>query len=114
MSDVDRYFHETWLGMVQPVDGLVVSIPVLVDAQCMERQPPHVQQKLVDLCPPTRKGEAGPEGYTIATLQGLFSGLLGFTPDSFDALVDEEHRAARDLHPVGQRVPHPVHAGERR
>ena len=38
MSDADRYFHEVWLGMVQPVDGLVVSIPVLVDAQCMERQ----------------------------------------------------------------------------
>ena len=62
MSDVDRYFHEVWLGMVQPIDGLVVSLPVLVDAQCMERQPPHVQQKLLGLCPPTRMGEAGPEG----------------------------------------------------
>ena len=68
MSDIDRTFHETWLGMVQPIDGLVVSIPVLVDAQCMERQPPHVQAKLVELCPPTRKGEAGPEGYAIADL----------------------------------------------
>ena len=48
MSEIDRRFHETWLGMVQPVDGLVVSIPVLVDGQCMERQAPHVQAKLVE------------------------------------------------------------------
>jgi len=84
MSDTDRYFHETWLGMVQPIDGLVVSIPVLVDAQCMERQPPPVQAKLVELCPPTRKGEGGPEGYTVANLQALLSELLGFTTGSFD------------------------------
>ena len=43
MSDIEKRFHETWLGMVQPIDGLVVSIPVLVDAQCMERQPPETQ-----------------------------------------------------------------------
>jgi hypothetical protein len=34
MSDADRRFHETWLGMVQPIEGLVVSLPVLLDAQC--------------------------------------------------------------------------------
>jgi hypothetical protein len=80
----DRYFHETWLGMVQPIDGLVVSIPVLVDAQCIERQPPHVQARLIELCPPTRRGEAGPEGYSIANLGALLSELLGFSSDSFD------------------------------
>jgi hypothetical protein len=84
MSDVDRYFHEVWLGMVQPVDGLVVSIPVLVDAQCMERQPPHVQQKLLALCPATRVGEAGAEGFAIADLGRFFSELLGLTPELFD------------------------------
>ena len=80
MSDVDRYFHEVWLGMVQPIDGLVVSIPVLVDAQCLERQPPHMQQKLLGLCPPTKEGEAGPEGFAIADLGRLFSEMLGLTP----------------------------------
>ena len=84
MSDVDRYFHEVWLGMVQPVDGLVVSIPVLVDAQCMERQPPHVQQKLIELCPSTKQGEAGPEGFCIGALAHFLSELLGLTPDLFD------------------------------
>ena len=92
MSDVDRYFHEVWLGMVQPIDGLVVSIPVLVDAQCLERQPPHMQQKLLGLCPPTKEGEAGPEGFAIADLGRLFSEMLGLTPELFDvrdALPDE-------------------------
>jgi len=84
MSDVDRYFHEVWLGMVQPIDGLVVSIPVLVDAQCMERQPPHVQQKLLGLCPSTKEGEAGPEGFAIADLGRFFSEFLGLTPELFD------------------------------
>jgi hypothetical protein len=84
MSDVERKFHETWLGMVQPIDGLVVSVPVLVDAQCMERQPPHVQQTLLNLCPPTRQGEAGPEGYAIANLETFLAEQLGLTPDLFD------------------------------
>jgi hypothetical protein len=84
MSDVERRFHETWLGMVQPIDGLVVSIPVLVDAQCMERQPPHVQQKLLELCPATKEGEAGPEGYQIGQLSRFLAELLGLTPELFD------------------------------
>lgn len=84
MSDVDRYFHEVWLGMVQPVDGLVVSIPVLVDAQCMERQPPNVQQKLLELCPSTREGEGGAEGFAIADLGRFFSEFLGLGPELFD------------------------------
>ena len=85
MSDVDRKFHETWLGMVQPVDGLVVSIPVLVDAQCAERQPPHVQQTLLSLCPPTRKGEVGAEGYAISDISKFLSELLGYSPDAFES-----------------------------
>jgi hypothetical protein len=76
MSDADRYFHEVWLGMVQPIDGLVVSIPVLVDAQCMERQPPQVQQKLRALCT---------EDLAIADLGQFLAELLGLAPELFDA-----------------------------
>lgn len=32
MSDADKRFHEQWLGMAQPAEGLVVSLPVLVEA----------------------------------------------------------------------------------
>ena len=33
MTALDRRFHEQWLGMVQPIDGLVVSVPVLAEAR---------------------------------------------------------------------------------
>jgi len=46
MSDVEERFHETWLGMVQPIDGLVVSVPVLVEAQCVQRRMPGVRARL--------------------------------------------------------------------
>jgi hypothetical protein len=32
-QDRQTRFHEEWLGLVQPVEGLVFSLPVLVDAQ---------------------------------------------------------------------------------
>jgi len=52
MSDVEIDFHKTWLGFVQPVEGLVFSIPVLVDAGCMERKPVALQQRLRELARP--------------------------------------------------------------
>ena len=84
MSDIEQRFHETWLGMVQPIDGLVVSIPVLVDAQCMERQPPETQGKLAALCPPTGESEAGLTGRAIGDLSRFFAELLGLGPELFD------------------------------
>ncbi|WP_437877947.1 DNA methyltransferase [Sorangium sp. So ce513] len=85
MSDVEQRFHETWLGMVQPIEGLVVSIPVLADAQCMERQPPETQARLLSLCPPSREDETGPAGRGIGDLPRFFAELLGLTPELFDA-----------------------------
>ncbi len=84
MSEVEKKFHKTWLGMAQPVEGLVVSVPVLVDAQCMQRHPPEVQTRLVELCPPTKEGAAGPEGHTVGDLGRFFEQLLELTPDLFD------------------------------
>ncbi len=43
MSTADKRFHEQWLGMVRPSEGLVVSAAVLVDAQCAEEQPREAQ-----------------------------------------------------------------------
>ncbi|MBI4955203.1 MAG: N-6 DNA methylase [Myxococcales bacterium] len=63
--------------MVQPVEGLVVSVPVLVEAQCLERQPPEVQQRLVAL--------ATEDGRALRDLGAFLSELLGLTPDLFDA-----------------------------
>ena len=92
MSDLEKRFHETWLGMVQPVEGLVVSVPVLVEAQCMARQTPDVQHRLVELAPPTRNESTGPAGFTIRDLDRFFEELLQLSPELFDrndALPDE-------------------------
>jgi hypothetical protein len=35
--DADRIFHETWLGLAQPIEGLVFSVPVLAEAQIAPR-----------------------------------------------------------------------------
>ncbi len=82
MSDVESRFHEAWLGLVQPIEGLVVSVPVLVDAQCMQRQPPETQHRLLELCPllPDTEDERH-----IADLGAFLTELLDLTPDLFDA-----------------------------
>jgi len=82
MSDTARRFHETWLGMVQPSEGLVVSVPVLVDAQCMQRQPPAVQDDFRSLCPARAKDEESDRA--IADLEGFLKELLGLEPAFFD------------------------------
>ena len=40
MSDIDTRYHETWIGLAQPSEGLVVSVPVLVEAEAMLRHGP--------------------------------------------------------------------------
>jgi hypothetical protein len=85
VTDLEKRFHETWLGMVQPIEGLVVSVPVLIEAQCMQRVAPEVQDKLVDACPPTRETAAGDAGHAIRDLAEFLTEILGLTPDLFDA-----------------------------
>lgn len=101
MSDLERRFHEDWLGMVKPVEGLVVSVPVLIDAQCMNRLEPAVQHRFLELCPqigavaegtgagrPKRgTGRLAPEAgrRAIRDLGAFLSDILGLTADLFDA-----------------------------
>jgi Eco57I restriction-modification methylase/MmeI, target recognition domain len=103
MTDAETRWHEQWLGMVQPVEGLVVAVPALVEAQCMSRQPIEKQERLRELCPlvdggpRSRRGKraqhdggddkperAPVERRAIADLEAFFDGLLGLTPDLFD------------------------------
>ena len=78
MSDVSTRFHEHWLGLVQPIDGLVVSVPALNAAECMERQPPETQQRLIELCPEDAEGRP-----TISDLWAFLGDLLQLEPTSF-------------------------------
>jgi hypothetical protein len=78
-ADADARMHEAWLGMVQPVEGLVVSVPVLVDAQCARpADAADLQRKLAAVC-----GDGA-----IASLERLFWELLDLTPDRFEAAPD--------------------------
>jgi hypothetical protein len=103
MSDVERRFHETWLGMVQPSEGLVVSVPVLVHAQCMERQTRAAQETLLALAPPT-SGER-----VVSDLQALFARLLDLDASRFDA-GDALPAALRLYVPEGKQELRPTRA----
>lgn len=81
MSDVETRFHEAWLGLVQPIEGLVVSVPVLVEAQCMARQPTEMAHRLLDLCPLIPEADGARR---IADLAAFLDGVLGLSPDLFD------------------------------
>ena len=76
--DPESRFHAEWLGLVQPVEGLVVSVPVLADAQCMRRQPLALQQRLADLSPAA----------AIADLPAFLAAVLDWTPDLYDASAE--------------------------
>jgi hypothetical protein len=82
MSDVEIDFHKTWLGFVQPVEGLVFSIPVLVDAGCMERKPVALQQRLRELARPASPDPGAARQFH--DLDQLLAEILGLTPDLFD------------------------------
>jgi hypothetical protein len=86
MSEIERRFHEEWLGMVQPTDGLVVSIPVLVDKQCMMRHGPELQQRLREQCPsrPTAYSKDEQWVEAIADLGAWFAAVLELEPQAFD------------------------------
>lgn len=75
MSDVERRYHETWLGMAQPIEGLVVSVPVLVDAQCMQRLPVSEHHKLVSL--------TGTESPRVTDVPRFLRDVLGYPDGAF-------------------------------
>ena len=91
MSDPAVRFHDTWRGMAQPIEGLVVSVPVLVEAQVLRHLGAEAQHRLRELCPPIppatppRPGEPEPPR-AIADLAEFLAEplLLGLAPELFD------------------------------
>lgn len=77
MSDLEQRFHEKWLGLAQPIEGLVVSVPVLVDAQCMNRLPVDEHHRFRAL-----------HAANAPFLQ-FATELLGYAPDDFDTTFPE-------------------------
>jgi len=63
MKDRDVRFHEEWLGLVQPIEGLVFSVPVLADAQIGPEVRPELsaafEQQVTDGDGPALKSTEG-------------------------------------------------------
>jgi hypothetical protein len=76
MSDLETAFHKRWRGLVEPVEGLVVSVPVLVAAECMHRHGPELQEKVREECDAA-------DGCRVRSLESLFVNVLGFAATAF-------------------------------
>jgi hypothetical protein len=87
VSDLETRFHETWLGLVQPTEGLVVSVPVLSDASCMKRLGPEVQEALeaVSVADFIGEGHEREPSRRIVDLSRFFADVLGHPAAHFDA-----------------------------
>lgn len=124
----DRYFHETWLGNVQPVEGLVLSVPILVEAQCAASQPAltqHSYREHVTGLPQTKAGKTeqveDKRPPAISSLRRFLKGFLGWEdqillgpaelPDSLKLWVPE---GRQELKPTfALRNPHYIESDER-
>jgi hypothetical protein len=81
--------------MVQPIEGLVVSVPVLVDSQCLHRHPPTFQKEFLSLLEPidekrptTKAVKADDEkviNQRYADLETFLEKALGWTKDLYDS-----------------------------
>jgi len=90
MSDAARRFHETWLGMVQPSEGLVVTIPALIEADCFERQSADDHRGFLEFLEEAPK-ESATAGDGPAALR--IGGVLNFLVEGLgwnDALLERE------------------------
>jgi len=81
-----RRLHETWLGMVQPSEGLVFSPTVLADLGVgrPDEGPAQLQQRFKALCPPSAIVDGEETRPRIQDFARFLEELLGFEADLFD------------------------------
>lgn len=70
MKDRDLIFHRRWLGLAQPIEGLVFSVPVLADAQIAPNIDPGITASFETYLEP---GES-----RIKNLETFFREFLGY------------------------------------
>ncbi|MCC6648926.1 MAG: N-6 DNA methylase [Polyangiaceae bacterium] len=71
MKDRDFLFHERWLGLAQPIEGLVFSVPVLADAQIAPELRPELSAAFGEH---VVRDEIGPRIRHLPTLLRTFLG----------------------------------------
>jgi hypothetical protein len=77
-KDIETLFHETWLGEVQPIEGLTFSVPVLADAHLMVRLSPAQAQPFYDLLDGAHDRQRLHSGEAVAALPSLVSLMCNF------------------------------------
>lgn len=70
MSERDVRFHRKWLGLAQPIEGLVFSIPVLVEAQIVPRESRELSLRFEE--------QLEGNGQRIRSLEEFFRDFLGY------------------------------------
>ena len=88
MSDQDRRFHEEWLGLAQPIEGLVFSVPALADAQIAPKVRASLTAELEAHLEMAPAHEAGKEAEALRDVRAFFETFLGY--DRPGMLVDRE------------------------
>lgn len=87
-------FHDEWLGMVQPIDGLVVSKPALLDAQVGRPDDKTLRDRFL-----ARLTTPDPATASIASLPAFLADILGLGPERWiagDQLPDRFRLAVPD------------------
>lgn len=86
MKDTDTRFHEEWLGLAQPIEGLVFSLAALSDAQIAPKVTAELSARFADHLEETAQGVA------LRDVRAFFERFLGYeTPGMLvarDALPD--------------------------
>jgi hypothetical protein len=99
-KDSQTRFHEEWLGLAQPIEGLVFSVPVLAEAQIAPVVGTDLsgrfEAQLVRVLDPASKNKLVPDQpVRVESLRRLFTEFLGY--DRPGMLVDRDQLPA-DLH----------------
>jgi hypothetical protein len=87
-------FHDEWLGMIQPIDGLVVSKPALADAQVARPDDKTLRDRFL-----AQLTMADPATASIASLPAFLAEILALGPErwvSGDRLPDRFRVAIPD------------------
>lgn len=72
-KDADVRFHKEWLGLAQPIEGLVFSVPALADAQIAPKVRTSLTAELEDQLEETDQGPA------LRDVRGFFEEFLGYS-----------------------------------
>lgn len=103
MSDAARAFHREWLGMAQPIEGLVLSIPALIEADCFSRQIAEKHREFVALLRELRGTGADAPQRSLIQPREFFRHTLGWDhagyteelPEGLSLYIPEGHQTLR-------------------